>query len=588
MLYKRLFSVLIILLTSFFFGFGAVYQPKLTNQVVQALDFSVQQYKLMVASLPDSTTFPRRTKSAIDGSLVTVKAGDWTSGFFPGCLWYLYQYTGDGFWKAKAWKWTGNLLSQKTNTNQGHDLGFVMNSSYGNAYRMTGESFTVPILVESGQTLFNRFSPVVGCTKSWNSGSWAAWSNNTGTWTFPVIIDNMMNLELLFKTSLYTSDSSYYKAACIHANTTILNHIRPDSSTFHVVDYDNLNGLVRARGTKQGLSDASCWSRGQAWGLYGFTMMYKYTNNNTYLETAKKLLGYYLKNKPADHIPFWDYNAPTIPNTYRDASAAAITSSALIDLYKSTNDSLYLMHAENIIQSLRTASYTNALGTKANFILSHSTGGTNGYEPDVSQNYAEYYYLETLVKYLGLDSNYFPANHSPEINTKLLEKAQNGVSYSKQLDLFDFDGDAITVSCLNLPSGFTLTTTGLLSGIPQNQGVFTLDLRVNDGKQESVKFLKLEVAASTELKIAHSTNGFQIIQNQSNGELFIQDENGLPFHHLTLKVFNMSGQVVFSQKCVHAQKSNPIILPVSARNQLLIFEISTDKNLVSRQKYIDY
>jgi hypothetical protein len=271
-----------------------------------------------------------------------------------------------------------------------------MNSSYGNAFRMTGDGYNIPILVEAGQTLSNRFSAVVGCTKSWNSGSWPAYSNNKGSWSFPVIIDNMMNLELLLKTSLFTNDSSYYKNACIHANTTNLNHIRPDSSTYHVVDYDVATGLVRARGTKQGLADGSCWSRGQAWGIYGFSMMYKFTRDSVYLNNAKKLLGYYLKNKPADHIPFWDYNVTTIPNTYRDASAAAITSSALIDLYTSTNDSIFLIYAENIIQSLSTSAYTNALGTKANFILSHSTGGTNGYEPDVSQNYAEYYYIETF------------------------------------------------------------------------------------------------------------------------------------------------------------------------------------------------
>lgn len=584
MLKTRLMIVFCFFLTSYSSGFGAVYQPKLTNQVVQALDFSVQQYKLMVASLPDSTTFPRRTKSATDGTLVTVKAGDWTSGFFPGCLWYLYQYTGDVYWKSKALKWTGNLLSQKTNYNQGHDLGFVMNSSYGNAFRMTGDSSNIPILIESGQTLSNRFSPQVGCTKSWNSGSWASWSNNTGSWSFPVIIDNMMNLELLIKTSIYTNDSSYYKNACTHANTTLLNHIRSDSSTFHVVDYDNITGLIRARGTKQGLADASCWSRGQAWGIYGFSMMYKYSNDSVYLKTAKKLLGYYLKNKPTDYIPFWDYNVPTIPNTYRDASAAAITSSALIDLYISTNDSSYLIYAENIIQSLGTSSYTNALGTKANFILSHSTGGTNGYEPDVSQNYAEYYYIETLVKYLGLDANYLPSNHIPEINTKQLEQAKKGVFYSKQLDVFDFDGDNLTVSCLNLPSGLIINNSGLISGVPQNEGVFNLNIKVNDGKLESTKLLKLEVTASTEIKNTNSTNAFHIIQ-KGNGVIEIVNENGSLYDNLSLNIYSMSGQILVSQKSIQFQNFLQLVLPNKARNQLLIVEISTDK-LFSRQKIV--
>ncbi|MFZ4581585.1 MAG: putative Ig domain-containing protein [Paludibacter sp.] len=582
---KNLFIVFFLLLTSLSSSFAAVYQPKLTSKVIQALDFSVQQYKLMVTSLPDTTTYPRRTKSATDGTLVTVKAGDWTSGFFPGCLWYLYQYTGDVYWKTNALKWTGNLKSQKTNTNQGHDLGFVMNSSYGNAFRMTGDSAYVPILVESGQTLSNRFSAVVGCTKSWNSGSWATWSNNTGSWSFPVIIDNMMNLELLFKTSLFTNDSNFYKKACIHANTTLLNHIRPDSSTFHVVDYDNATGLVRARGTKQGLADGSCWSRGQAWGIYGFSMMYKFTRNSVYLNTAKKLLGYYLKNKPADHIPFWDYNVTTIPNTYRDASAAAITSSALIDLYISTNDSSYLIYAENIIQSLSTTAYTNALGTKANFILSHSTGGTNGYEPDVSQNYAEYYYIETLVKYLSLDANYQPANHIPEINTKQLESGTKGVFYSKQLDIFDFEGDNFIVSCSNLPAGLTINSSGFISGIPQNEGVYELNIRASDGKQENIKLLKLVVSASTAIADTYSNKGFHIIQ-QGDGNIVVNTDCGITYDKIFLNIFNTSGQLLLSQMSTHTQNFWHLVLPDNARNQLLIIEVSTDNNQFIRQKLV--
>jgi hypothetical protein len=313
--------------------------------------------------------------------------------------------------------------------------------------------------------------------------------------------------------------------------------------------------------------------------------MYKYTRDSVYLKTAKKLLGYYLKNKPPDHIPFWDYNVTTIPNTYRDASAAAITASALIDLYKSTNDSSYLIHAENIIQSLQTASYTNALGTKANFILSHSTGGTNGYEPDVSQNYAEYYYIETLVKYLGLDATYIPSNHLPEINTKQLERATKDVFYSKQLDVFDFEGENFMVSCSNLPAGLTINSSGLISGVPQGEGVFELNIRANDGKQENVKILKLLVTVSTAIADTYSYKCFHIIQ-KGDGNIVVNTDCGLTYDKIFLNIYNMSGQLLFSHKSIKSQKFWHLVLPDNARNQLLIVEISTDNNQFSRQKLV--
>jgi hypothetical protein len=583
---SHFFTILLFVLLAVQVAFGSTYQPKMTNTVAKALNFSVQQYKLMVAGLKDSTIIPRRTISATNFGLYTVGPTDWTSGFFAGTLWYLYEFSGDPYWRDKSLKWTNYLLPMKSNTQLQHDIGFVMNSSFGNAYRLTGNPANIPTITESGITLSKRFLPVVGCFKSWDSGKWAKPSVNIGSWNFPVIIDNMMNLELQMKTFLLTKDSTYYNQACSHANTTLLNHIRPDSSMYHVIDYYKYNGKVILKGTRQGFSDMSCWSRGQAWGIYGFTMMYKYTKNPIYLQTAKKLFGYYLKHIPADYIPFWDYKDPTIPNTSKDASAAAITSSALIDLYQMTNDSSFLKHAENIIKSLSSSAYTNSLGTKANFILSHSTGGSNGYEVDVSQTYADYYYVETLVKYLHLDANYKFANHYPEINTEKLTSACLDKNYSLQLDLFDFDGDILTVSYDGLPKGLTVNNSGLISGIPTQAGVFKVNLKVSDGKQQIIATRELSVLTSTNLHRIVDENLISIYLENNSNRLTIKLNKESTSKNLTANIYSSSGQLIVSESLSFYQNISHIILPDYSSHKFLIIELLDNKRTVAHKKFI--
>lgn len=558
------------------------YKPKITDKVITALNFSLNQYKLMIASLPDSTRFPRRTSSSTNSTLTTVTASDWTSGFFPGCLWYLYEYSGDNYWKRNALRWTGNLLSQQTSSGQGHDVGFVMNCSYGNAFRMTGNPYNMPIIVQSGKTLSNLFSNAVGCTKSWTwSGSWTSPSTNTGSWKFPVIIDNMMNLELLMKTFHMTNDSLFYKQAVSHARTTTLNHIRPDSSMYHVVDYDNISGLVRAKGTRQGLSDASCWSRGQAWGIYGYTTMYTYSRDSLFLKTAKKLLGYYQKRTPADYIPFWDYNDTKIPNTIKDASAAAIMASALIDLYQITNDSTYIIVAENIIQTLSTAAYTNSLGTKANFVLTHSTGGLN-YETDLPLIYADYYYFEALIKYLKLDRNYQFANHSPEIHTLRTDVATKGSWYKFQLQMFDYDRDVIKVSSVNLPQGLSVSENGLISGIPQSFGTYKVDFKATDGKAETVFSLNMTITGVSGIDERES-NAIKINGNRMCGGITIQMLTDLKYRDLKVSVFSISGQLILS-KTIDLNRNSSLI-PIK-NSGIYFVELLEKDQLVAKKKII--
>lgn len=514
----------------------AGYHFKSTQKAIDALQIAAAEYRLLVASLPDSTSFPRRTKSATDETLIKVGAGDWTSGFFPGGLWYLYQFTGDDFFLRNALKWTGHIKTQTKNTGTGHDLGFIFNCSFGNAYRLYGHPGYPDVMLEAGKTLSNRFSTVVGCTKSWNSGSWPSYSNNTGSWKFPVIIDNMMNMELLLKMTQFNNDSLYHKQAVRHAAVTTQAHIRPDSSTYHVVDFDPLIGNILARGTRQGYSDASCWSRGQAWGIYGFSMMYKYSADTAHLNTSKRLLGYYLKNKPSDHIPFWDYQAPGLPNTYRDASAASITCAALIDLYNSTSDTTYLVYAEQIIDELTKPYYLNTNSTNAHLLLRHSTGGTNGYEADVAQTYSDYYFIEALVKYLELNPAFTFPNLPPRLHKTNLPDANLNQTYSAKLEAFDFERDNLIFSSNNLAPGWSLSTDGVLTGIPESAGNFAFDVLVNDGKVTTQANVRLKVNTQVTAQTNLSFNNIKCFRK--GNELMIENPDLKKF---VIKVYSLMG-----------------------------------------------
>lgn len=329
-----------------------------------------------------------------DGSLAMIHPHDWCSGFFPGSLWQMYAYTHDDFWRQQAI--SNTWLIEESKWHKGtHDLGFMMNNSFGKAYQLTGERSYKDVVLQSARTLITRYSSKVKSIRSWD--------HNRDKWKYSVIIDNLMNLEMLFWATQETGDSIFWKIAVNHANTTMKNHFRPDYSSFHVVDYDPETGEVRARQTAQGYADDSFWSRGQAWGLYGYTMCYRFTKNPAYLQQARHIADFFfgLPNLPEDLIPYWDMKAPGIPNVPHDASAGAIMASALYELcgYVSTEDSKrYRAIADKIVDSLN-QHYRAESGTTYGFLLLHSTGHhPAGSEIDVPLNYADYYYLEALTR----------------------------------------------------------------------------------------------------------------------------------------------------------------------------------------------
>ena len=337
-----------------------------------------------------------------DGSLTLVSSKGWTSGFFPGSLWYIYEYTANEQIKARADVFTSFLENERHNTGT-HDIGFMVYCSYGNSHRLFPSEEKTQIMLDAADALCSRFSPVTGCIKSWDH------KGDMG-WFFPVIIDNMMNLELLLWAWQHTGDSKYLDVATTHANTTMKNHFREDHSTYHVVNYDPETGDVAFKGTFQGLSDDSSWSRGQGWGLYGYTVMYRFTNDPVYLKKAQDIARYIMSYKPMpeDKIFLWDYKAPS--DSPRDASAAALCASALLELSLYADDKVLADesydYAVQILKSLSGPEYTAAKGQNGGFLLMHSvTSYPADREIDKPLCYADYYYLEALLRLKNILDN---------------------------------------------------------------------------------------------------------------------------------------------------------------------------------------
>lgn len=355
----------------------------------KTLDFAYDQANRLLKSL-SGTQLPNCINAS--GGLVVVGTSDWTSGFFPGELWYLSNYKNDATMQTNAEKFTQLLQSQQYTTST-HDLGFMMYCSYGNGLRIANVDGYKDILIQSAKSLQTRYNSIVGCMRSWSYGSWS----------YPVIIDNMMNLEIMCWATQTTGDSIYYKGAVSHALITMKNHFRPNYSSYHLVDYNPQTGVVVGKQTVQGYSNESSWARGQAWGLYGYTMMYNKTGMNVFLIQALHIADYILSNLPADYIPFWDYNDPSIPNAPRDVSAASVTASALIQLYGFSNNTDYLKAAEKILWNLSSSAYMNAANENQNFLLKHSTGNKPANsQVDVPIIYADYYFVEALCRYVKL------------------------------------------------------------------------------------------------------------------------------------------------------------------------------------------
>ena len=368
-------------------------QELMQRLVNKDLKFSVQQYKSLMRILP-SGKMPK-TYDAVADTLVTSDSDWWCSGFYPGTLWYLYEYSSDAAIKREAEN-RMEIIKQAASDSGNHDLGFKIFCSFGNAYHITGQPEYKQTVLTAAKSLASRYRPSIKSIQSWDSSA---------MYRCPVIIDNLMNLELLEWSSKNGGGIGFGEIAVNHANTTMKNHFRPDYSSYHLIDYNLSTGKVMRKITRQGAADSSAWSRGQAWGLYGYTMMYRFTKNTRYLSQAKHIAKFilYHPHLPADKIPYWDFDAPGIPNTYRDASAAAVMASAFLELGKYTKGQSrieYIATAEKIIQVLSSPVYLAKLGTNGGFLLKHSVGALPfKSEVDVPLTYADYYFVEALIRY---------------------------------------------------------------------------------------------------------------------------------------------------------------------------------------------
>ena len=360
-------------------------RQQLRVSLKRALDVAVEHKRAQAEyMLPLEGMLPKSFK---DGEIVTAKPRDWTSGFLPGALWLLYEHTGDEQLKEYADIFTRRLEELKDYTGT-HDLGFMVFCSYGNAYRLTDDEYYKSIVEQASAALVTRFDPEVGCIRSWNTSR-----KENPEQDFIVIIDNMMNLEML-------EWCGYHDIARKHADTTIKNHFREDNSTYHVVTYNELTGEITDKRTAQGFADDSAWARGQSWGLYGYTMMYRTTGEQRYLEQAVKIADYLLPRLPEDSIPNWDYDADV---QMKDSSAGAIMASALIELYGFTQNKEYLATAERQLRSLCSEEYLAPLGENGHFILKHGVGHLpKNSEVDVPLSYGDYYFIEAAMRYLAL------------------------------------------------------------------------------------------------------------------------------------------------------------------------------------------
>jgi unsaturated chondroitin disaccharide hydrolase len=405
------------------FGIILLIQSLLINRVIsQGLDslvlnslrFAEQQLAATVAEIGDTLLYPYKTRS--DGSWETRSPGSWVTGWFPGCLWYMYEWTGQDTWKTWAQKWTEGLEDSQYKTNS-HDVGFIIFCSFGNGFRLTDRDGYREIILQAAQSLSTRYNSTVGCIQSWN---------RYGSYNFPVIVDNMMNLEILFWAAKNGGKSEWYDMAVSHSLRTMEDHVREDGSTYQIVAYDTTSGEVIAKLSKQGYSDESTWARGQAWGIYGFTMAYRESGDERFLSTAQRLSDFFIDNLPSDYIPFWDFDSP---DTLKDASVAAIAASALLELCTLTNNHenkiKYKQAALNILSSLCSPAYL-AGGTISSGILLHGIQNFNEKKGiDVSLIYADYYFIEALLRWITLPTLYSAKDQNFPSTVQLLQNYPN-------------------------------------------------------------------------------------------------------------------------------------------------------------------
>ncbi|AUS06335.1 glucuronyl hydrolase [Tamlana carrageenivorans] len=394
---KVSFFVLVLGLTFLNIGCKSEAKTDKENMQIELKSALESRFQKLLDYPVGANNFPR-SMSINPVTIQTVNSNDWTSGFFPGNLWQLYKLTGNTLYQEKAKTWTKLVENQKEN-DRTHDMGFKVYCSFGEGLKQNpNNSYYKDVILESAKTLTTRYHDTVQSIRSWDF--------NKDVWDFPVIIDNMMNLELLFEATKLSGDSIYHQIAVKHANTTLKNQFRADQSVFHVVNYDTISGAVKTKDTHQGFNRNSSWARGQAWAIYGYTMCYRYTKDPAYLNQAKATTAFYMqhKNLPKDGVPYWDFNDPKIPNAPRDASAAAVVTSALFELFTFTNDTGYLEFANKVLSHLNSKDYILDSTVKGPFILDHSTGNwPKNDEINEPIVYADYYFLEALLRKQELD-----------------------------------------------------------------------------------------------------------------------------------------------------------------------------------------
>lgn len=367
----------------------------LKKQIASNLTLALEQYKLLDKNVP-ADRMPQNFDIK-NGKLTTSNTKWWCAGFFPGTLWYLFEYSKSPEIRKIA-EQRLNLMEPEKHFTGNHDLGFMMYCSFGNAYRITGNPSYRKTIDTAAMSLATRYRPKIQSIQSWDSSK---------NFKCAVIVDNMMNLELLTWVSNNGGDPRFREIAVTHANSTIERHFRPDNAAFHVLDYSLASGQLLRKTTWQGYSDSSAWSRGQAWALYGFTTMYRLTKDVKYLDQANKIATFILNHKyfPKDGIPYWDFDAPNLPNELRDASAGAIMASAFLELsdyVKGAEKKKYLSTAELILTTLSSDEYLAKPGTNGGFLLKHSVGALplKG-EVDFALTYADYYFVEAMLRYLN-------------------------------------------------------------------------------------------------------------------------------------------------------------------------------------------
>ena len=369
-------------------------QGDMREIIEENFNFAARQYQFMMGQNPTPDRMPQ-SYNAKTGKFDARAITWWCSGFYPGSLWYIYEQTGNETLRKEAER-ALKVIEPNQHFTGNHDLGFMVYCSFGNAFRITGKPEYKQIILNGAAALSTRYRPQIRSIQSWNKNDY---------FNCPVIIDNLMNLEMLIWASRNGGDQKFHDIAVAHANTTIAEHFRPDYSSYHVVDYDLEKGKAIRKATWQGAANTSAWSRGQAWALYGYTMLYGLTRDPAYLTQAQGIAGFMLNhpNLPEDKIPYWDFDAPMQPKAYRDASAGAIMASALLELGQYTSGpekDRYVKDATHMLRSLASSQYRAAYGENGGFLLKHSVGALPlNSEIDVPLVYADYYFLEGLKRY---------------------------------------------------------------------------------------------------------------------------------------------------------------------------------------------